>query len=221
MGDLGTYVPLVLALTLAKDLNLGTTLIFAGIYNIATGAIYGVPMQVQPMKCIVAVALSKGSEFGIPEIMAAGIWTGGIMLILGVTGLMQLIYKLVPFSVVSGVQLAQGLSFALTAVNYIEKIQNFPKSKSWGYRPWLGLDGLGLAISCACVVILVDGVGKEVHQHEQSDHEFSIEENKSDQLICDKEKCGPKKICSHIKKLMSLLPTALVIFFFFVLFWLL
>ncbi|MCI28038.1 molybdate transporter 1-like, partial [Trifolium medium] len=28
MGDLGTYIPIVLALTLARDLNLGTTLIF-------------------------------------------------------------------------------------------------------------------------------------------------------------------------------------------------
>jgi hypothetical protein len=32
MGDLGTYIPIVLALTLAKDLNLGTTLIFNGIF---------------------------------------------------------------------------------------------------------------------------------------------------------------------------------------------
>lgn len=32
MGDLGTYIPIVLALTLAKDLNLGTTLIFTGIF---------------------------------------------------------------------------------------------------------------------------------------------------------------------------------------------
>jgi hypothetical protein len=30
MGDLGTYIPIVLALTLARDLNLGTTLIFNG-----------------------------------------------------------------------------------------------------------------------------------------------------------------------------------------------
>ncbi|KAK3212892.1 hypothetical protein Dsin_017598 [Dipteronia sinensis] len=49
MGDLGTYIPIVLALALAKDLDLGTTLIFTGVYNIVTGAIYGVPMPVQPM----------------------------------------------------------------------------------------------------------------------------------------------------------------------------
>ncbi|KAK7845500.1 molybdate transporter 1 [Quercus suber] len=68
MGDLGTYIPIVLALTLEDDLNLGTTLIFTGVYNIITGAIYGVPMPVQPMKAIAAVAIS-GTGFGVPEII--------------------------------------------------------------------------------------------------------------------------------------------------------
>ncbi|EXB60476.1 hypothetical protein L484_014930 [Morus notabilis] len=122
------------------------------------------------MKCIVAVALANGSDFGVPEIMvAAGICTGGVMLLLGVTGLMRLLYKLVPFSVVSGVQLAQGLSFAMTALNYVEKIQDFrkPESNNWEYSHWLGLDGLVLAITCACVIIIVDGVGQEVAEVHQ------------------------------------------------------
>jgi hypothetical protein len=37
MGDLGTYIPIILSLTLSKNLNLGTTLIFTGRYsNIST-----------------------------------------------------------------------------------------------------------------------------------------------------------------------------------------
>lgn len=160
MGDLGTYIPIVLALTLSRNLNLGTTLIFTGIYNIITGAIYGVPMPVQPMKSIAAVAISN-SDFGVPEIMASGILTGGILFLLGVTGLMRLAYKLVPLCVVRGIQLAQGLSFALTAVKYIRKIQDLPKSKAKGERPWFGLDGLVLAIVCACFIVLVNGAGEE------------------------------------------------------------
>jgi hypothetical protein len=160
MGDLGTYIPIVLALTLADDLNLGTTLIFTGIYNIITGAIYGVPMPVQPMKAIAAVAIS-GTGFGVPEIMAAGIITGGVLFVLGITGLMQLVYKLIPLSVVRGIQLAQGLSFALTAVKYVRKVQNFSTSKSMGNRHWLGLDGLVLAIVCACFIVVVNGAGEE------------------------------------------------------------
>nr|GMD44279.1 molybdate transporter 1 [Ipomoea batatas] len=137
MGDLGTYIPIVLALTLAKNLDLGTTLIFTGVYNFVTGAVYGVPMPVQPMKSIAAAAISSPS-FDIPEVMAAGICTGGILFLLGVTGLMQLVYKLIPLSVVRGIQLAQGLSFAMTAVKYVRNEQNFSKSKSAGERPWLG-----------------------------------------------------------------------------------
>ncbi|CAK9166612.1 unnamed protein product [Ilex paraguariensis] len=84
MGDLGTYIPIVLALTLAKDLNLGTILIFTGVYNIVTGAIYGVPMPVQPMKSIAAVAITD-PDFGVPEAMAAGICIVGILFVLGIT----------------------------------------------------------------------------------------------------------------------------------------
>lgn len=160
MGDLGTYIPIVLALTLARDLDLGTTLIFTGIYNAVTGFLYGVPMPVQPMKSIAAVAISSPG-FGVPEVMAAGICTGAVLLVLGVTGLMWFVYNLVPLSVVRGIQLAQGLSFALTAVKYVRKVQDFSKSKSTGSRPWLGLDGLVLAIVCACFIVIVNGAGQE------------------------------------------------------------
>lgn len=164
MGDLGTYIPIVLALTLSKDLNLGTTLIFTGLYNIVTGALYGVPMPVQPMKSIAAVAISDGSGFNIPEIMAAGICTGGILMVLGLTGLMQLAYKIIPLPVVRGIQLSQGLSFAMSAVKYIRTVHDFSKSKSAkGNRPWLGFDGLVLAIVCACFIMVVNGAGEDTN----------------------------------------------------------
>ena len=178
MGDLGTYIPIVLALTLADDLNLGTTLIFTGVYNIITGAIYGVPMPVQPMKAIAAVAIS-GTGFGVPEIMAAGIITGGVLFVLGVTGLMQLVYKLIPLSIVRGIQLAQGLSFALTAVKYVRKVQNFSNSKSMGDRPWLGLDGLVLAIVCACFIVIVNGAGEEMEHTDERETTNGRDEEES------------------------------------------
>lgn len=62
---------LVILCSECRNLDLGTTLIFTGIYNIVTGLLYGVPMPVQPMKSIAAVAISNQS-FGVPEIMAAG-----------------------------------------------------------------------------------------------------------------------------------------------------
>ena len=68
VGDLGTYIPIVLALSLASHLDLGTTLIFTALYNFATGLLFGIPMPVQPMKSIAAVALSS-AHLTIPQIM--------------------------------------------------------------------------------------------------------------------------------------------------------
>ncbi|ESW09083.1 hypothetical protein PHAVU_009G098800 [Phaseolus vulgaris] len=170
MGDLGTYIPIVLSLTLAKHLNLGTTLIFTGFYNIVTGAIYGVPMPVQPMKSIAAVALADPT-FSIPEIMASGILTGAVLLVLGLTGLMQLAYKLIPLCVVRGIQLAQGLSFALTAVKYVRKVQDLPNSASLEKRHWLGFDGLILAVVCVCFIVTVNGAEEDRCLRQEQDEE--------------------------------------------------
>lgn len=62
-----------------------------------------------------------------------------------------------------GIQLSQGLSFPLTAVKYIEKLQDFSKSKvdeDDQDRRWLSLDGFVLA-TCACFMIFVDDVGHD------------------------------------------------------------
>ncbi len=37
LGDLGTFIPIVITLTLVNHLDLGTTLLFTGAYNIITG----------------------------------------------------------------------------------------------------------------------------------------------------------------------------------------
>ncbi|KAJ0985638.1 hypothetical protein J5N97_003994 [Dioscorea zingiberensis] len=169
VGDLGTYIPIVLALALVNGLDLGTTLIFTAIYNAATGLLFGVPMPVQPMKSIAAVAISESTHLTIPQIMAAGISTASILFLLGASGLMSLAYRLIPLPVVRGVQLSQGLSFTFTAVKYIRYNQDFSSSKttSSDARPWLGLDGLLLAISALLFVILVTGSGDD----EEADHE--------------------------------------------------
>lgn len=174
LGDLGTFIPIVIALTLVNGLDLGTTLIFTGVYNIITGMFFGVPMPVQPMKSIAAVAISEATHLTIPQIMAAGICTAGTLFGLGVTGLMGLIYRLIPLPVVRGIQLSQGLSFAFTAVKYIRYNQDLAKSKSLGSRPWLGLDGLLLALICLCFIVLVNGSGDDSRQRNEESQQASI-----------------------------------------------
>ena len=70
-------------------LDLGTTLIFTGLYNIASGALFGIPMPVQPMKAIAAVALAE-EGISLAEVLAAGIFVSAVTLLLGVTRLITL-----------------------------------------------------------------------------------------------------------------------------------
>ncbi|RVW77117.1 Molybdate transporter 2 [Vitis vinifera] len=125
VGDLGTYIPIVLALTLVNHLDLSTTLIFTALYNISTGFLFGIPMPVQPMKSIAAVAISD-PLLSLPQIAAAGLSTAATLFILGATGLMSLLYRFIPLPVVRGVQLSQGLAFASPPSNTSVTTRTFP-----------------------------------------------------------------------------------------------
>uniref|UniRef100_A0A2P2JI15 Uncharacterized protein MANES_11G049600 n=1 Tax=Rhizophora mucronata TaxID=61149 RepID=A0A2P2JI15_RHIMU len=197
VGDLGTFIPIVLTLTLVSHLDLSTTLIFTSLYNISTGLLFGVPMPVQPMKSIAAVAVSELPHLTTSQIATAGATTAATLLILGATGLMSFLYRFLPLPVVRGVQLSQGLSFAFSAIKYIRYNQDFQTSKSTTSRPWLGLDGLILAISALLFLILTTGSGDD---HSDTDHDNSM--------------TRPRGRVNQRLRLLSAIPAALIVFLF-------
>lgn len=75
-GDLGTFLPLTVALVHAVGLDLGTTLIMTGVFNIAVGFLFDVPLPVQPMKAICAIAIATPSALGLEPLLAAGLFVG-------------------------------------------------------------------------------------------------------------------------------------------------
>jgi len=50
VGDMGTLLPLMVALAINGSISLSTTLVFSGLWNILTGVAFGIPLPVQPMK---------------------------------------------------------------------------------------------------------------------------------------------------------------------------
>lgn len=83
-GDLGTFIPHVIgAMTVAGLAPVGVLFGF-GVFLISTGLFYGLPLPVQPIKAVSAVILTDGLRPG--EVAAAGIMLGVVLLILGVTG---------------------------------------------------------------------------------------------------------------------------------------
>eukprot|EP01025_Chloroclados_australasicus_P001724 TRINITY_DN10426_c0_g2_i5.p1 TRINITY_DN10426_c0_g2~~TRINITY_DN10426_c0_g2_i5.p1 ORF type:complete len:447 (+),score=24.04 TRINITY_DN10426_c0_g2_i5:115-1455(+) len=109
LGDLGTFLPLLIGLVVQSGLEFGTTLIGTGLYNIITGLQFEIPMPVQPMKTISAIALSEDS-LTVTQICLAGIMVSTVVFFLGVTRLIVIISKLIPLCIVRGMQLGLGIS---------------------------------------------------------------------------------------------------------------
>ncbi|CAL5327707.1 unnamed protein product [Camellia sinensis] len=201
VGDLGTYIPIVLALTLVSHLDLSTTLIFTSLYNISTGLLFGTPMPVQPMKSIAAVAISESPHLTIPQIAAAGISTASVLLLLGATGLMSFFYRFIPLPVVRGVQLSQGLSFAFSAIKYVRFNQDFASGKSGSRRDFLGLDGLVVALFSLFFLVLCTGSGD------------SVDDEQSNPSLIQSESQSQRRVRRRLRVLYAI-PGALIVFLF-------
>src|SRR4051794_17577512 len=113
LGDLGTFLPIVIAETVGYQISLSTTLIFTGVFNIITGLAFGIPLPVQPMKAIAAVAISKSFTAG--QTAAAGIFVASCILFFSVTGLLTFFTAQIPIPVVNGIQVGAGLSLIISA----------------------------------------------------------------------------------------------------------
>ena len=117
LGDLGTFLPLLVGMAAQNGLNFASALFFAGLFNIVTGLTFSIPMAVQPMKAIAAVALTEGLT--APQILAAGATVSLFILILGLSGLTDWLNRVVPKSVVRGIQLALGLSLLIKGMQMV------------------------------------------------------------------------------------------------------
>lgn len=113
LGDLGTLLPLMTALVLTNSISLPSTLLFTGAANILTGIAFGIPLPVQPMKAIAAVAIAR--KFTVEENAAAGLVVASLVGIFSVTGLINWANKVTPIPVVKGIQVGAGLSLCLSA----------------------------------------------------------------------------------------------------------
>ncbi|MCB9558188.1 MAG: sulfate transporter [Deltaproteobacteria bacterium] len=140
LGDLGTFVPLVAALIAFCGLDGGTVLLFAGLFNVATGLMFNQPLPVQPMKAIAAVAIGEG--LARTEIAAAGFAAGAIVLFVGVSGLVDLVKRLTPHAVVRGIQLGVGLKLAAKGLTMILSLG------------WWGTNSRLIGIAGALLVLL-------------------------------------------------------------------
>lgn len=117
LGDIGTLLPLTLGAIGVAGLAPVPVLLGFAVFYIATGLYYRLPVPVQPMKAVAALLLTTQMSAG--SLIAGGVLIGAVLLVLGSTGWINRAARLVPGSVLSGLQLGLGLLLAWMSVGLI------------------------------------------------------------------------------------------------------
>jgi hypothetical protein len=137
LGDLGAFIPLLVGMSITNRLDFTSALFFSGVFNLVTGFVFCMPMAVQPMKAIAAVAISEHLPLG--QILAAGIWTSLIILILGLSGLITVATRIIPKPVIRGLQLGLGLQLLIKGIQLVRDT-----------RVLWGLNSISIGVHGAC-----------------------------------------------------------------------
>lgn len=109
-ADLGTFLSLVVAVLALRGFDASSILFGFGIFALATAAFYRLPIPVQPMKVVAAMIIVGALTPG--QTAVVGILISLLLLVLVGSGLIGWIERLLPASVVLGVQLAFGVELA-------------------------------------------------------------------------------------------------------------
>jgi MFS superfamily sulfate permease-like transporter len=140
-GDVGTDLPLLLGIVLASGLDAGHVFAVFGLLQIATGLLYGLPMPMQPLKAMAVLVISQKIAGGV--LLGGGLAVGLVMLLLTLTGGLDVLARWIPRSVVRGIQFGLGLSLASLALKT--------------YIPSMGRTGWMLAAAGVLAMLLLWG----------------------------------------------------------------
>jgi SulP family sulfate permease len=152
LGDLGTLLPLMVALILINGLNTTLVLVGVGLFYIMSGLYYRIPMPVQPLKAVAAIAISLGLSASV--IGAAGLLMGAILLLLSLTNLITVVVKLFPRPVVRGIQLSIGLILLRKGIEFAFSKQLFVSGTFGSFSSGQLPIGPLLAMSALLIFIL-------------------------------------------------------------------
>ena len=154
LGDLGTLLPIAIAMVLFNGLNALGLFLSIGLFYIASGVYYGVTVPVQPMKVIGAYAIA--TAMSPDQILASSLLMGVFLLIVGLTGAIDLIRKITPKSVIRGVQLSTGALLMSGGVKFIIGTSKYQELQQ-AVEPHLAVQSIG-----ALPISLVIGVAAAV-----------------------------------------------------------
>jgi len=117
LGDLGTLLPLAIGMIIVNGISVTGTLFCIALFYLCTGFYFKIPVPVQPMKVIGAYAIA--TNVTAAQLSAATGITGVMLLLVGLTGAIEMIGKYIPKPVIRGVQLSTGVVLMVQGVKLI------------------------------------------------------------------------------------------------------
>jgi SulP family sulfate permease len=140
LGDIGTLLPIAIAMVLINGLNPLGLFFSIGVTYIISGIYFGVTVPVQPMKVIGAYAIA--TSMSASQILASSLLMCIFLLIVGLTGAIETIRKYTPKAVIRGVQLSTGALLLSGGIKFMIGTSRFQVLQN-AAEPYLTLQFLG------------------------------------------------------------------------------
>jgi hypothetical protein len=170
LADLGVMLPLILALITLNGMDATAVFVGVGLAYLLVAMVYRLPIPVQPLKSVSAVALAVGLA---PAVIVTGaIWNAITFLSMGALKLDRWVHKAFPKPVVRGIQLGLAWLLFKSAWTLIQKTPEawqggftmFGQSIGW---QWILAGGAALILALiltrhrdlAALGVVVYGVG--------------------------------------------------------------
>ena len=115
-GDLGTFIPFVVAYITVNRLDPVGILLSFGLFKILVGLYFKTPVSVQPMKAIGGGAIAHPEMFTPGMIWGSGLFSAAFWTVMALTGAISWLEKITTKPVIRGIMLGLGMSFIIEAV---------------------------------------------------------------------------------------------------------
>jgi hypothetical protein len=137
LGDTGTLIPILLSVSVLNGIDLNRSLLLCGIVYAATALRFRLPVPVQPLKAMAAVALARGLDSSVIE--AGALLMGVAFTLFGCFGAIPRLARFFPRPVVRGLQGGVGAMLGIAAIRLLRPTVLGPTGASVAPAPALEL----------------------------------------------------------------------------------
>ncbi|ETR72443.1 MAG: putative sulfate transporter [Candidatus Magnetoglobus multicellularis str. Araruama] len=154
LGDLGTLLPIAIAMVLFNGLSPLGVFFSIGIFYVLSGVYFGVTVPVQPMKVIGAYAIA--TSMSPDQILSSSLLMGVFLLIIGMTGSIDFIQRFTPKAVIRGVQLSTGVLLISGGIKFIIGTSRFQLLQN-AVEPYLAYQYVG-PLPLSLIIGIISGI---------------------------------------------------------------